>query len=133
MNLRFTVLGTPVTQGSKKMIPHKASGRMIMLEDNRRLKPWRQAISDTVGTLPDRPSEPSTLPIGIVLDFYFEPPKTVKRPYPTVKLDVEKLARSVFDALSKVVYVDDGQVVDARLRKHYGSPARVEVFVGELC
>lgn len=38
---------------------------------------------------------------------------------PSIRPDVDKLARSILDAMTGLVYNDDGQVVDLRVAKHY--------------
>lgn len=48
---------------------------------------------------------------------------------PVSKPDVLKLARGVEDALTGVVWRDDAQIVDERIRKMYGEPARVEIEI----
>ena len=62
-------------------------------------------------------------------------PKTVKvrkRPLPIVKPDLDKLVRSVLDALSGVVFADDAQVTGLLTVKRYeqaGVPVGVQVHV----
>ena len=69
------------------------------------------------------------LPIGLVATFYFEKPKsTPKRVvHKITKPDYDKLARSLSDALSGIVYKDDSQIVFGQQEKKFGSPSRVEV------
>jgi crossover junction endodeoxyribonuclease RusA len=56
-----------------------------------------------------------------------------KRPHPTVKPDVDKLTRAVFDAISSVLYRDDAQVVHLQVRKRYVDvgPPYAQVWVGD--
>jgi Holliday junction resolvase RusA-like endonuclease len=53
--------------------------------------------------------------------------------FPIGMPDLDKLLRSVFDALTGVVYVDDAQVIGLEVRKHYanehGSPGLTHIFV----
>jgi Holliday junction resolvase RusA-like endonuclease len=51
---------------------------------------------------------------------------------PIAAPDVLKLSRAVEDALSKVVYRDDAQIVVEFLSKDWGEPARVEVTIEEI-
>lgn len=133
MNLRFTVHGKPRPQGSMRAVTPRGGRFTKLVSDNKHTMPWRQEIAQTVLTLKNRPREPWTAPIGIVLDFYFIRPKSAKKRIGmTVKPDVDKLCRALFDSLKGVVWVDDAQVIDARIRKHYGAPERVDVLVGEL-
>jgi Holliday junction resolvase RusA-like endonuclease len=137
MNLRFTVYGSPVPQGSMKAVTPKNARFTKLVSDNEKLlKPWRQQVSETAFVALKEQwgaaAQPIEGPVAIVLDFYFDRPKSVKRDHVTVAPDVDKCQRSIFDSLSGVVFRDDALVVDVRARKHYGSPARVEVLVGEL-
>lgn len=51
---------------------------------------------------------------------------------PTSKPDVLKLARAVEDACTKVLWHDDAQIVDERLEKRWGEPARVEITIEQF-
>lgn len=49
--------------------------------------------------------------------------------YPAVRPDTTKLWRGVEDALTGIVWVDDGQVVNQSVQKRYGDHPRVEIRV----
>jgi len=49
--------------------------------------------------------------------------------YPATRPDVDKYLRRVLDALSGVLYADDGQVVTVSAEKRWGDPARAEIKV----
>lgn len=51
---------------------------------------------------------------------------------PLIKSDVDNCAKIIMDALNKVAYLDDKQVVDLRIVKHYSENPRVYVLVEEL-
>jgi Holliday junction resolvase RusA-like endonuclease len=57
--------------------------------------------------------------VAVRLVFYLPRPKRMRRPAPTVKPDLDKLARAVLDALSGVAYEDDAQVCHLVATKHY--------------
>ena len=132
--MRFTIYGRPEPQGSTRSFVR--NGKIATTSDNKKLKPWRQQLSDTVfvesGCCPyvGKGLEPITL----TLDFYFQRPKSApkKRTANTVKPDVDKLARACLDALTGIVYQDDAQVVAVTARKHYGLPERCEIEVIEV-
>lgn len=128
----FTVFGTPVPQGSTRAFIPKGWKRAIITTDNAQLKPWRQQVSGAALALNVPPFDKET-PIAIVLDFYFAKPASVskKRIRPTVKPDLDKICRSLFDALTGILFADDSQIVDVHARKHYGSVERVEVQIAE--
>ena len=52
--------------------------------------------------------------------------------YPTKKPDIDNIAKCVLDALNKLAYRDDTQVVTLRMEKHYGEIPRVEVEIEEI-
>lgn len=52
--------------------------------------------------------------------------------FPTKKPDIDNIAKCVLDALNKVAYRDDTQVVELRMEKHYGEIPRVEVKIEEI-
>lgn len=72
--------------------------------------------------------------VGVYCTFYFAPVKNSPkiRIHPAVKPDIDKLCRCIFDALTGVLYVDDGQVTDLYTKKRYGLPERVEILVASI-
>ena len=51
---------------------------------------------------------------------------------PLIKSDADNCAKIIMDALNKVAYLDDKQVVDLRVVKHYSENPRVCVLVEEF-
>lgn len=54
------------------------------------------------------------------------------RVWPCVKPDADNFLKATLDALNEVVWIDDAQVVDARIVKAYSSRPRVVVMVEAL-
>lgn len=123
--IRFTVLGTPRPQGSKRHV-----GNGIMVESSKALKPWRQEVSGTALALGVSMFE-AHVPVELTLNFYFTKPKSAKRRAMTTKPDGSKLLRAVEDALTGILYHDDSQIIESHVRKHYGGPERVEIELRE--
>lgn len=48
---------------------------------------------------------------------------------PTKKPDMDNIVKAVSDALNKVAFRDDSQVVDCQVRKFYSTQPRVEVTI----
>lgn len=48
---------------------------------------------------------------------------------PVTKPDLDNLAKSLFDAMNGIVFVDDRQVCDFSINKHYGATPMVVVTV----
>ncbi|WP_050670494.1 RusA family crossover junction endodeoxyribonuclease [Luteipulveratus halotolerans] len=124
------IAGDPIPQGSKKIGRH--GRRPVILDDNdAKLKPWRARV--TLGArqaMLGRP--PVDAPIELRIVFMIERPRghygtgrnagTLRASAPmrpAVKPDVDKLERAILDALTGVVYVDDGRVVDTHVSKIY--------------
>lgn len=129
----FTIYGEPAPQGSKRAFVHKSTGRAVVIEDSKRTKPWRNAVtSEAVDHLPDPPFEDDT-PLEVRLRFLLPRPKghfgtgrnagKVKASspdFPAVRPDVDKLARSTLDGLTDAGLVpDDSRIVSLALEKRY--------------
>ena len=124
--LHWFVEGIPVPQGSKTATV--INGRAVMFEANKKHKAWRDHVRATVGKL----ETPSTQPVRVELQFWFEKPKTVKREHMSVKPDLDKLSRSVLDAITGGILKDDSQVVILNARKEYGDKPGVLIRVMEI-
>jgi Holliday junction resolvase RusA-like endonuclease len=124
--LEFWIIGTPAPGGSKKYVGHRA-GRPILVDDAKGNGKWR-ALCAWIAK--KRMSELGLKPFDCALEVDFEfwiaKPKSVKRPYPTVKPDVLKLTRSTEDALTKIVWEDDAIIVSEHIHKRYCSPGSSE-------
>lgn len=129
--IQFTVLGIPQPQGSTRAFMRPGMKFPVVTSDNAKNKPWRQETASFA--LMAMTGEPWEGAISLIVDFYFDRPKSQKKAlYKTTKPDVDKLARSIGDALTGIVFRDDSQVVQLTCRKAYGSPARAEIQVRQL-
>lgn len=136
----FTVYGDAKPAGSKRAFVHK--GRAIVTDANAKSKPWKQEVA-AVGAeaMSDAGLPLFTDALAVTFTFYVPRPKghfgkkgllPSARPHPSVMPDVLKLARGVEDGLSGIVWKDDAQIVDERIVKAYGEPARVEIAVAAI-
>ena len=81
-------------------------------------------------------------PVKIEIVAFFAPPKSTKkkqkvemlanRILPIKKPDIDNIAKIVLDALNKIAYVDDAQVVELSVKKRYASEAKVIVHIEEI-
>ncbi len=138
--ITIVVHGTPAPQGSKRAIVHKSTGRAVVMESSKKVKPWRSAVVDRAvgareqqglaGLLP----EPLDGPLVADMVFTLARPKSHYRTGKNAHLlrgdapvrpegtpDLSKLARSTEDALTDAgVWRDDARVVEyGRLAKVY--------------
>lgn len=115
-SIEFFVDGIPATKGSWKVMRGK------LRPDNERERPWANAIAWSARAAGVR--QPTNKPLRVEVLCYFPRPKQPKHPYPS-RNDVDKLGRSVLDALTGIVWVDDQQVVALRVSKRYAEGSQV--------
>jgi Holliday junction resolvase RusA-like endonuclease len=133
--LAFTVYGTPVPQGSTRAFIPKGWNRPIITAANAKTKPWKQEIAGVVLAEMERTGfQPiADGPVWIEVLFYFERPKSVKSRHKTTKPDIDKLIRSLLDALTGHLFKDDAQVTSCRAMKVFTTEAaRCEVKIGRV-
>lgn len=116
MNISFTVDGTPATKGSWRATRAK-SGRLFLRPDNEREKPWAQAVAWAARTAMAG-AAPVSSSVRVSIMVSVTRPKTTKLDAP--RMDVDKLARSVLDAMTRIVYGDDVQVISLTVSKRWG-------------
>jgi Holliday junction resolvase RusA-like endonuclease len=111
----FSITGDPASQGSHAII----NGRIVQV-NSKKHKAWRTAIvNEVIATLPPG-WEPIDGPCELVVMFLMPKPASVKRSAPSVAPDLDKLVRSVGDALAIAgVYTDDSRITRISARKLY--------------
>jgi Holliday junction resolvase RusA-like endonuclease len=111
----FSITGDPASQGSHAIM----NGRIVQV-NSKKHKAWRTAIvNEVIATLP-ADWEPIDGPCELIVMFYLPKPATVKRSAPSVAPDLDKLVRSVGDALAIAgVYTDDSRITRISARKLY--------------
>ena len=121
----FTVFGVdPAPQGSKKYVGTRrtAAGANIPLivEASPKLPAWRKAVDDAVRQAMTDSGDLSKFEGAVKVEavFYLTRKPSVKREYPTVPPDVDKLTRALLDAC-KAVWTDDALVVRLEVSKKY--------------
>jgi len=111
----FRVFGEPAPQGSKRYV---GNGRFI--EASAKLKPWREAISHAA--VSSFSGFAFTDPVIVTVVFIMPKLKTVKRLWPSVAPDLDKLCRALGDGLSvdANIIADDSLIVGWVASKVYG-------------
>ena len=125
--IRFTAYGD--VQPAHRPRAFKV-GKGVRMHNDKRHDNWMDSVA--AQALVHRPARLLEGPVRLCVDVYIIKPKSVKREYPTVKPDATNYAKAVEDALNKLIWVDDAQVVDQRCRKFYGNPSRAEITVEEI-
>ena len=119
--ISFLVHGLPVPQGSTRS--WLVNGKPVITSAAKGLSTWRRLVADVAQRF--APDEPWQGPVGIDLHFGLPKPKSApkkRRVWPDKRPDLDKLTRSVLDALTYVIFADDSQVVEIRATKDYGAP-----------
>jgi Holliday junction resolvase RusA-like endonuclease len=137
MVVSFWVPGVPQPGGSKKGFV--VAGRAVIVEDAKRNKPWRASVAMAAGMAYD--GEPMDRPLAVLFQFVFVRPRGHygKRglrpsapPFPAIRPDVLKLARSTEDALTGILWRDDSRTVHLTATKRWGDQAGCLVTVCEI-
>lgn len=139
-SLTFRVRGLPIAQGTARAFVAGGKAR-IATDSNRTSSPVGAWRADLAAGARDAFGQAAALtgPVGVDVTFVFPRPKghylpsNRTRPEPVVRLDAprfhtakpdaDKLARTLLDALTHVVIVDDSQVAVLSVRKIYEDEA----------
>ena len=143
--MTFVVFGSPKPAGSKRGFRIPGTEKISITDANPKSRSWKNRVAQVAGNrmLLDGRDGLFRGPLSVVFRFFVARPKGHfnksglsaagrRMPWPAKRPDVLKLARGVEDALSKVVYGDDSQIVAERLIKEWGEPERVEIMVQEM-
>lgn len=150
-SLRFEVHGVPAPQGSKKYVGRaKSTGRAILVEMSKKVKPWRQLVAAAaVGAAKEQGWVAPDGPIGLIVEFHMRRPADhygtgrnadrLKEWAPsshTSTPDLSKLVRSTEDALVTAgVIVDDRRISELVATKVYcdrGAPTGAFIVITSL-
>ena len=137
MRISFRVDGVPVPKGSTKSFV--INGRTATTNANPKTKDWQYRVSTEcqhvcaikreqgINTFVPKTNNGMDC-VGVSVEFYFLRPKADKKGIRamTVKPDIDKLLRTILDALTGIIYEDDSQVTFIQGTKNYvsdgGSP-----------
>lgn len=135
--LRFRVVGTPKQKGSAKAFVPKGSAKPVVTNDCKGEKPWAQQVHWTAREAAGE-GWPWAGPVSVEIDFFMPRPKRLKDRldvHHAQKPDIDKLTRSVLDALTGVLWLDDSRVVELGAGKRFANPGEapgVHVMVTQL-
>lgn len=132
--IEFFVPGTPKPAGSKKAFAHAKTKKIIVIDDSGAPgKAWRKCVTETGRiAVAARTEFPLDGALVMGLTFFLQRPMNHhiggkrERPLkadapmmPVVMPDATKLTRAVEDALTKVIWLDDAQIVQQTIAKCY--------------
>ena len=131
MQISFVVPGKPVPMARPRVTMHGTY-------TPKRCRDYKAAVA-AAARAAMRGKEPMTGAVSCYCYFVFEPPKSTPKgkiqdmihAWYTIKPDTDNLLKSITDAVSGIVYIDDKQIAYICGEKRYGYPARVEVAIRE--
>lgn len=138
MELSFTVYGVAQPKGSARAFVPKGWTRAVVTSANPKNKGWQQLVAEAAShALSQSAWRLDVGPIRLTVAFYLPRPKSIPKlvVHHLKKPDLDKLTRSVKDALTRVVWNDDAQVVALDAVKWYaesGTNPRVEIVVSSV-
>lgn len=133
----LNVLGTPAPKGSNRAMLR--GGRAVFVPGGSKvnqsaLRSWADSVRHACQSFVSERSSPvfTQVPVAVAITFRLKRPaghwaksgglKTSAPIAPSVKPDVDKLARSTLDALSGAIFDDDSRIVCMRATKEYAQP-----------
>lgn len=122
MVIRFTAYGVAQPKGSAKAFVPKGWKRAVVTSDNAKNKGWQQVVAEAASrAIHGGDWQMPSGPVHLVATFYLPRPQSLPKrvQHHLKKPDLDKLVRSVKDALTKVVWHDDSQVVSIEAAKQY--------------
>lgn len=135
--IQFTIMTEPVAQGRPRASTVHGKVRMYDPKKSRDFKRYVSAIAAKFA-----PVSLLEGPLQLEVKVYKPSLKSFSKKKalaaeegllrPTTKPDVDNYVKGVKDALNKVIWHDDSQVVDLKVSKWYSEKPRVEVTVKEL-
>ncbi|MFC0271105.1 RusA family crossover junction endodeoxyribonuclease [Metabacillus herbersteinensis] len=135
--IEFTIPGEAVAQGRPRASVQRGKVQMRDPEKSKDFKSYVKLLASQ-----HRPSKLLTGPLAVELRVYkpilqsfsnkkkLEAKEGILRP--VTKPDLDNHAKGVLDAMNKIIYNDDSQIVTLLVSKFYSDYPRVEVFIKEL-
>lgn len=128
MHLKFFVAGYPAPKGSKK--GYVRGGRAILVESSKHAAPWAQAVHwdvrQTLALWGTQGCPVAATPMQVRLHFEMPRVGRIEKRIGVVHdrmPDLDKLVRCVLDALTGLLWKDDGQVWKIEASKAYVDPS----------
>jgi Holliday junction resolvase RusA-like endonuclease len=124
MTLAFRVIGVAQPKGNMRAYRNTN----VLTDSNRNLKGWQTLVAGAASSAIQRldPSDRAMLAGAVALSvvIYLPRPKSLKASIRANirRPDLDKCIRAVQDALERVVYFDDAQIVNLVAAKRYAGP-----------
>ena len=127
--IRMTVYGEPTAKGRPKV---RVRGRFAQMYTPAKTR----AVEDTFlqQIIQHKPETPWEGPLSLTLIFYKPKPKSMAKKviHWTKRPDLDNMEKLAMDAMDKVFYVDDAQIVEKISSKQYDDTPRTEIIIRKL-
>lgn len=136
MKIEFTVPGTPTAKGRPRFSRHGSFVRTYTPEKTYRYEQLVQLSFMQAGL----PKLSGAVKVGIIA-FFPIPKSASKKKHEqmvngeirhTTKPDGENVSKAILDALNKIAYEDDSNIVELHIEKWYSDEPRAEIFIEEV-
>ena len=125
--ITFKVHGTPVGKGRPRF---STRGGYVRSYTPERTRDWECHVSDVAhGAMLNAGAVPTYDAVRVIVDAYYPVPASYSKKKreacisgevkPMTKPDIDNVVKALLDAMNKVVFVDDKQVVNVQATKHY--------------
>ena len=137
--ISFDILGTPAPKGSNRAMLIGGRARFVpggSAVNASALRSWADSVRYSVQSCVSGQATPlfTHVAVAVAITFRLRRPgghwaksgvlKSSAPLAPSVKPDLDKLARSTFDAMSGVVFDDDSRIIRTFLAKEYAEPGQ---------
>ncbi|WP_276918747.1 RusA family crossover junction endodeoxyribonuclease [Aneurinibacillus aneurinilyticus] len=137
--IHLIIEGEPVAQGrprAGKINRGRLRGQTV-LYDPEKSKDYKHYLKFAASQ--QAPEKPLEGPLQLVVHIYRSIPKSFSKKKtaaadagqirPTTKPDADNYLKGISDALNKIIWQDDSQIVSATVEKWYSQQPRIEVIV----
>ncbi len=121
----FSILVDPTAKARPRFTKH---GRAYTPKTT---KNYEKLVSDTL-RYAFKSCAIESRPLIMELEFNIERPKSVTRPYPTVKPDIDNFAKAILDAANGILYKDDSLICDLLVKKRYATNGYIRIKLSYL-
>lgn len=142
--MKFTVYGKPQGKARARTFYNPRLGRTQSITPEKTVL-YENLIKQCYMIADEKESWFNGEPLKMIISAYYEIPKSTTKKkraeimdgklYPTKKPDADNIAKVICDALNKIAYKDDTQIIDLTVRKLYSADLPkvvVEIYEKEI-
>lgn len=123
--MKFTIDSRAIPKGRPRVTSHGTY-------TPKRTKTFEEVVRWSYAASKDKWSVPSDKPLGVTIKCYFIAKKKVDSKWCMMYGDADNMAKAITDALNKLAYLDDKQIVEISVSKRWYYKDCVEVEIKEM-